>query len=181
VDPILEAAPIVRGVTVAIGLLTALHATMTGRASTDAKTSLAYASMAQIGLIFAESAMGWSWLALMHMTGHAAIRTLQFLRAPSMLHDYHRVHAAAGGNLPESGSHYQALLSASARSWLYRLALDRGHLDTILDRWVTGPALRAARALAAFEAGRDDGTGTKEIVTRSMEPLTRDASRRVHG
>lgn len=157
-EPILKASPGVRTVAVCTGILTAIHATMSGRASTDAKTSLAYSSMAQVGLIFAEAGMGWSWLALVHTLSHAAVRTLQFLRAPSMLHDYHRVHAAAGGQLPKTGDHYQALLPAGARLWLYRFALDRAHLDTILDRFIVGPSLRLARGFAAFEAGRS-GTG----------------------
>jgi NAD(P)H-quinone oxidoreductase subunit 5 len=154
IEPILRAAPAVQAFTVVTGLVTAVYATMAGRAATDAKTSLAYASMGQVGIIFAEIAMGWTWIALIHTVSHAAVRTLQFLRAPSMLHDHHRVHAAAGGQLPKTGTHYETLLPASARSWLYRFALDRGHVDTMLDRFLIGPALRAACSLAAFEAGK---------------------------
>jgi NADH-quinone oxidoreductase subunit L len=154
IEPILRAAPAVQAFTVVTGLVTAVYATMAGRAATDAKTSLAYASMGQVGIIFAEAGMGWAWIALIHTLSHAAVRTLQFLRAPSMLHDYHRVHAAAGGHLPKTGVHYQALLPGSARLWLYRFAIDRGHLDTILDRFLIRPVLRAAGALAALEAGK---------------------------
>jgi NAD(P)H-quinone oxidoreductase subunit 5 len=153
IQPILEAAPLVQAATVAVGLVTAIHATMSGRVATDAKTSLAYSSMAQVGIIFAEAGMGWGWIALIHTVSHAVVRTLQFLRAPSMLHDYHRVHAAAGGQIPKTGLHYEALLAPGVRSWLYRFALDRGHLDTIIDRFVVGPVLKAARMLAQLEAG----------------------------
>lgn len=173
VGPLLDASPGIRVITVVLGVLTAIHATMSGRAATDAKTSLAYAALAQVGLIFAEAGMGWSWLALLHMVSHAAVRTLQFLRAPSMLHDYHRVHAAAGGHFPKTGAHYEALLHAPARAWLYRLALDRGHLDAVLDRLVTGPILRAAETLARFEAG-DNGKRQEEVrrAPRHVDALT---------
>jgi NAD(P)H-quinone oxidoreductase subunit 5 len=136
---------------VVVGLLSAVHATMVGRASADAKTSLAYASMAQVGLIFAEIGMGFTHLALIHILGHALTRTLQFLRAPSMLHDYHGVHAAAGGHLEPTGAHYEAIFPARARLWLYRLALDRGHHDAVLERLVVGPLWKLSAGLAGIE------------------------------
>jgi NAD(P)H-quinone oxidoreductase subunit 5 len=168
VQPLLQQAPLVQAAVVIIGLITAIHATMSSRAAADAKTSLAYASLAQISLIFIEAGMGWSWLALVHTVSHAALRTLQFLRAPSMLHDYHRVHAAAGGQVAKTGTHYEALLTAGARRWMYRMALDRGHFDTLLDRFVTGWILRAAASLAAFEAG--GWAGQRRVRRAENEP-----------
>jgi NAD(P)H-quinone oxidoreductase subunit 5 len=155
---LLRAAPIIAESTfvaetiIVIGLLTAMHGTFVGRACPDAKTSLAYAAMTQLGIIFIEIGFGWHQLALWHITGHALVRTLQFLRAPSMLHDYHRVHAAAGGHLGATGAHFEALMPQRMQSWLYRLALDRGHHDTFLDRFVVGPVLQIARWMQRFEA-----------------------------
>lgn len=150
-QPILNASPWVSAAVIAVGLLTAIHGTMVGRACADAKTSLAYASMSQLGIIFVEIGLGWPRLALFHICGHAVVRTLQFLRAPSMLHDYHRVHAAAGGHLAGSGAHFEMIFPAPIRLWLYRLALDRGHHDTVLDRFVVGMLVRLARRLMAAE------------------------------
>jgi NAD(P)H-quinone oxidoreductase subunit 5 len=150
-QPILEASTLVKETVIVVGLLTALHGTFVGRACADAKTSLAYASMTQLGVIFMEIGFGLTWLALLHICGHAVVRTLQFLRAPSMLHDFHRVHAAAGGHLGETGAHYEQLLPEVAQGWLYRLALDRGHHDTFLDRFVIAPVLRVAGRLNRFE------------------------------
>lgn len=150
-QPILEASTLVQETVIVVGLLTALHGTFVGRACADAKTSLAYASMTQLGVIFMEIGFGLTWLALLHICGHAVVRTLQFLRAPSMLHDFHRVHAAAGGHLDETGAHYEQLLPQTAQGWLYRLALDRGHHDTFLDRFVIAPVLRVAGRLNRFE------------------------------
>jgi NADH-quinone oxidoreductase subunit L len=147
---------------VIIGLITAIHATLTGRAATDAKTSLAYATLAQLGVIFVEIGFGFGQFALYHLIGHAAIRTLQFLRAPSMLHDYHRVHAAAGGHLAKTGAHYETLLPLGARRWLYRLALDRCHLDALIERFVAGPLVLGAQKLAALERGDRSGAATSK-------------------
>ena len=46
-----------------------------------------------------------------------------------MLHDYHRVHAAAGGAIAKTGTHYEKMLPVGFRQWTYRFALDRSHLD----------------------------------------------------
>ena len=82
---------------IAVGLATAIYGTMSGRASADAKTSLAFASLTQVGVVFVEIGIGLKWIAVAHILGHATVRTLQFLRAPSMLHDYHQMHSAIGG------------------------------------------------------------------------------------
>lgn len=69
-----------------------------------------------------------------------------------MLHDHHRVHAAAHGHLGATGKYIQSLLPQSVQHWLYRLALDRGHHDTVLDRFVVGPVLQIAGWMRRFEA-----------------------------
>jgi NAD(P)H-quinone oxidoreductase subunit 5 len=158
-QPIIAASSYVAEAIILIGLLTAVHATFVGRACADAKTSLAYASMAQLGVIFIEIGFGWGQLALWHIAGHALIRTLQFLRAPSMLHDHHRLHAASGGHLSATGTHFEALLPRAMQRWLYRLALDRGHHDTFLDRFVVAPVVRLAERLQRFEHRWSEAVG----------------------
>ena len=151
-EPLLRSAPQVAVAIVVTGLLTALVATVAHRVATDAKTSLAYASMAQVGLIFAEIGCGYPRLALLHLMGHAALRTLQFLRAPSMLHDHHRVHAASGGDSAAAGAHLRALpLPDNWRLWLYRFGLECGFYDAWLDRVVVRPAMRLSRLLSGLE------------------------------
>jgi len=150
--PLFEAVPAVSAVVVAVGAVTAVLATLVHRASSDAKTSLAYAAMAQVGIVFIEIGLGWPRIALLHMSGHAVVRTLQFLRAPSMLHDYHRVHAAAGGQLAQTGAHFERLFPRSVRAWLYRISVERTHDDVIVDRLITGPVARVAQWCEAFES-----------------------------
>ena len=148
---------------IVVGAATAVYGTITGRASADAKTSLAFASLTQVGVIFVEIGVGWRSVAVAHILGHALVRTLQFLRAPSMLHDYHRMHSAMGGEV--SQGHTEDLLPERVRVWLYRWALDRGHLDTILDRWFIDPLLQISRWFT-----RLDGIGFAARVKRSKEP-----------
>jgi NADH:ubiquinone oxidoreductase subunit 5 (subunit L)/multisubunit Na+/H+ antiporter MnhA subunit len=137
---------------VVIGVITAIHGTIVGRASADAKTSLAYASLTQVGIVFVEIGLGWKWIAVAHILGHATVRTLEFLRAPSMLHDYHKMHSAVGGELAPTGKDFRDLFPESVQLWLYRWALDRGHLDTILDRFVIDPLMRLSQAFARWDS-----------------------------
>lgn len=122
--PILDASPWAWAAIVAVGAATALQGALVGRTCPDAKTSLAYATMAQVGLIFVEIGLGFDRLALWHIAGHAILRTAQFLQAPSLLHDHHQLHSAAGGHLPSAGAPLGRLLPVPAQNWLYGLALD---------------------------------------------------------
>ncbi len=160
-EPIFRASPVAAGAVVAVGAGTAIMATLIHRVVSDAKTSLAYASMTQLGIIFVEIGLGFPMLALAHMSGHIVVRTLQFLRAPSMLHDYHRIHAAAGGHLGRTGEHYHGILPAGVRMWLYRAGMERGFYDAIVDRAATEPILRFSRWLGSFEkdSPHADGAG----------------------
>jgi len=160
-QPLLAASPIASAAVIVVGALSAIHATMVGRACTDAKTSLAYSSISQLGLIFVEIGLGLTWLPLIHICGHALVRTLQFLKAPSALHEYHELHAAAGGHLARTGAHFERLLPKRAQTWLYRLALDRGHHDSLLDQFA-GVVRRFALGMTSLEA-RLTGTPAPEI------------------
>lgn len=153
VEPLIQHSLIAKSLIICIGLTTAFLGTLIHRTSADAKASLAYAAQTQVGLIFAEIGCGWTTLAVIHLVGHAMLRTLQFLRSPSMLRDYHRVHAAAGGKLRPTGGCYESLLPFALQLWLYRCALARGFYDAILERWVIAPVLSLARGLAIFEPG----------------------------
>src|SRR5262249_3789934 len=70
---------------------------------------------------------------------NACLRTLQFIRAPTLLHDYHLLENAIGAHLPHSGGPLPRFGPGRIRRWIYRLALERGYLDSLLTRWVVTP------------------------------------------
>ena len=150
-QPLLARSALASALVILIGLATAIHGTIVGRASADAKTSLAYATLTQVGVVFIEIGLGWKWLAVAHILGNATVRTMQFLRAPSMLHDYHQMHSAIGGEVSPTGKQIEELLPERIQLWLYRWAFDRGHLDTMLDRWVIDPLLSVSTYLAKHD------------------------------
>jgi NAD(P)H-quinone oxidoreductase subunit 5 len=148
--PILEASPPLAGVVVALGLATALYAYLAGSVQTDIKSALAFASLVQVGLIAAETGLGLRYVALVHLLGNACLRTLQFIRAPTLLHDYHLLENAIGGHLPRY-SEPLPMTSGRPRAWLYRLALERGYLDALLTEYVVAPFVRLFRSCDRLE------------------------------
>jgi NADH-quinone oxidoreductase subunit L len=168
--PFLADAPLALAAVVTIGLLTAIQAFFAGRVASDAKGSLAWGAVVQLGLIVAEIGMGWTDLALLHMVGHSAMRTLQFLRAPSMLHEYHHLHAASGGGGLGGDWSIESWLPEPLRLKLYWFALDRGHLDHLLDQFLILPLHKLSSTLgrllswpASSEANPHPAKPLKEV------------------
>lgn len=138
--PVFAASPVACAVGVAVGLATAVYATTVARVHTDAKGALAHATLAQVGLILAEICLGWTTLALVHLLCHALLRLGQYLKAPNMIHDAHRVghlHAHDG---------WLAHQAPRAAARLYAFALHRGRLDDLIDT-LFAPVLAVAGAL----------------------------------
>lgn len=147
VGPLLAHSAMLSAAVLALGLMTAIFAALAGSVQTDIKSALAFASLSQVGIIVAEIGLCFywlppvfRWLPLVHLIGHACLRTLQFLRAPMLLQDYQRLENAIGGRLPgPAGRIGQTVLPGGARNWLYRVAMERGTLDTLLSDWVARP------------------------------------------
>lgn len=149
--PLLEANPSVAALVVALGIATSFYGTFVGRAQTDIKCALAFASLTQVGVIVAEIGLGLRWIPLVHLLGHASLRTLQFLRTPSLLHDLHRIENAVGSHLPRTGLHYEKFIPLRLRFRLYRAALERGYLEAVLRDWIARPFLSMGRFLDRLE------------------------------
>jgi NADH-quinone oxidoreductase subunit L len=156
--PVIEVSMPARVIGVAIGLATAIYASAVVRVHTDAKGALAHATLAQVGLIMAEIFLGWITLALVHMVCHAFLRLGQYLKAPNMIHDSHRL-----------GHHHHApnLLqrwSPRLATRVYAAALHRLRLDDRIDE-AFAPVLGVAHALDVADrrlrrAVSLDGTGS---------------------
>jgi NAD(P)H-quinone oxidoreductase subunit 5 len=128
-----------------------VFAGITTRVQSDVKSSLAYASLTQVGLIVVEIAIGWYTIAFIHLAGHACFRLLQFLSAPNVLHDLHGLEEAMRDHSPASRRTWTILTSDRARHRLFLLALERGFLDSTLDRIVVEPFQRGARLFARVD------------------------------
>ncbi|MCA9122448.1 MAG: oxidoreductase [Planctomycetaceae bacterium] len=139
VSSVLALSPLLCGIVVVIGLTTALYAEITARVQTDVKSALAFASLTQVGIIVAEIGFGFRYLALVHIIGHACLRTLQLLRAPSLLRDYNLLENAIGEHLSRERTFWERVLRPSTRTWMFRWAMERGFFDSMLNEYVVRP------------------------------------------
>ncbi len=138
--PVLEVSTSARIMAVIVGLATAIYAAAVVRVHTDAKGALAHATLAQVGLILAEIGMGWTTLALAHLVCHAFLRLGQYLKAPNMLHDSHRL-----GHVHRTPSWLERW-SPTLAARIYAASLHRLRLDDLIDAMLA-PMLGVARRL----------------------------------
>lgn len=157
ISPILDQSLILSATVVVLGLSTAVLAALAGRVQADVKSALAFASLTQVGIITAEIGFGLRYIALVHIIGHACLRTLQLVRAPNLLHDYHTLENAIGAHLPKQPGLLERLVRDRSRLGLYRLSLERGYLDSLINEYVVRPFLAVFRWCDAMERRWTDG------------------------
>jgi NADH-quinone oxidoreductase subunit L len=155
--PLFERSMPARILLLLVGLLTALYATAVARVQTDVKSALAFAALTQVGLIVAETALGFRVLAFVHMVGHTCFRLLQFLTAPNVMHDLHTLENQLGTPIATVRRAREHRAQSAWRRGLYLFALERGFVDTLIDQLAVRPfrALTSAldrldRALCSF-------------------------------
>ena len=170
--PLLEQAPAARVLCGALGLSTAVYATLTARVQSDIKSSLSYAALTQVGIIVLEIALGLYAIAFAHMVGHACFRLLQFLSAPNILHDLHSLESLAGARPPRTATILERLVPGRVQRRLYLAALERGFLDEILDRLFVTPFQRGAGALSRVDRFLCDVVVGR---VRTLPPADREA------
>jgi NADH-quinone oxidoreductase subunit L len=128
-----------------LGLLTAAVATGIGRVQSSVKTQVAYSSIVQIGLIFAEVAAGFEWLALIHFAGNAFLRTYQLLVSPSVVTYLIREQFY---NYTPRAKTMEDSLPKRIMYTLYMLSLKEWNLDQFLYKIYREPVKRLGRKLA---------------------------------
>jgi NADH-quinone oxidoreductase subunit L len=139
--PLFEHAPEARALIGVLGGVTALHAWTTGRVQTDVKSAIAYAAIAQVGLIWVEIALGWHTLALVHLLGNAIWRTRQIVRSPSVLQE-HLAFARQFGVADAARWSLERRLPRPVARWWFRFLHDRWGFDRVVDAGIG--AVRAA-------------------------------------
>jgi len=138
-QPIFAQAPLAMALLIATGLLTACYSFLVGLTQTDVKSSLIFASSAQLGLMFLECGLGWWQLASWHLAAHAVVRGYQFFTAPALMH--HTL------NNP-----IKPLMPAVAKlRWAYVASLQRCWLDQITDWALVKPVRGLAHDLSYFD------------------------------
>lgn len=130
-----------------LGLSTSILATLMARVQSSVKSQIAYSSVAQIGLIFIEVALGFDNLALLHFAGNAFLRTYQLLVSPSVVSYMIR----------EQFYNYTPRETTIEDSWpkkieysIYLLSLKEWNLDLFISRVLWNPLKSIGRKLHFF-------------------------------
>lgn len=129
-----------------LGASTALIATGIARVQSSVKSQIAYASIAQIGLIFIEVAAGLETLALIHFAGNAFLRTYQLLVSPSVVSYLIREQLFTFNS--------EDVKKKSNNAWLsntfYLLCLKEFNIDSILYKYLWNPMKWFGNKLGRF-------------------------------
>lgn len=127
-----------------LGVGTAIIANLIARVQSSVKTQIAYSSIAQIGLMFVETALGFHNLALYHFAGNALLRTYQLLISPSVV----------AYRIREQFFHFEPRKPSLEDSWpkrieysLYVLSLKEWNLDTLMYTYYWQPFKRIGNKL----------------------------------
>lgn len=119
-----------------LGILTSIVATFTARVQSSVKSQIAYSSIAQIGLIFLEIALGLEWLALIHIIGNAYLRTYQLLISPSIVS--YKIKLSTFQSVEHKPTKSFGW-SKQLESTIYLLSLKEWNLDSMMYRRLWNP------------------------------------------
>jgi NADH:ubiquinone oxidoreductase subunit 5 (subunit L)/multisubunit Na+/H+ antiporter MnhA subunit len=134
----------VRIIIIALGLLTTLIATGIARVQSSVKSQIAYASIAQIGIIFIEISLGYESLALFHFAGNAFLRTYQLLVSPSVVSYLIREQFYS---FEPRAKTIEDSLSKRLQHSIYVLCLKEWNLDTMMYAYFWNPLKWAGNKL----------------------------------
>lgn len=119
-----------------VGVVTAAIGASIGRVQSSVKSQIAYASVAQIGLMFLEISLGFEKFALFHFAGNAFLRTYQLLVSPS----------AVSYLIKEQFYHFEPKheniethFSKKIEYSLFILSIKEYNMDEILDKFMWKP------------------------------------------
>ncbi len=127
-----------------LGLFTAIVASGIARVQSSVKSQIAYASIAQIGLIFIEVAAGFENLALFHFAGNAFLRTYQLLVSPSVVSYLIREQFY---NFSPRAHTIEDSFPKRLEYSFYILCLKEFNLDSFMYRFFWNPFKRAGKRL----------------------------------
>ncbi|MCQ8106278.1 NADH-quinone oxidoreductase subunit E [Methylomonas sp. SURF-2] len=144
----------------AIGLLTVIIASLSEKTQSNIKGQVAYASIAQVGFMFIELALGLETLALLHFMSNAFLRCYQLLVSPSIVAHLLRVEGAVNSDFYIKDRQKLQYLPTSLRdvlpdvlqNTLYVFALQEGQLEILVRSILWDPLKRLGAAMGRVNA-----------------------------
>lgn len=136
-----------------LGFTTAVISTLVGHAQSNIKGQIAYASSAQVGLIFVELALGWEGFALFHLSGNAFLRCFQLLISPSIIAFVLRWQGLGGGGVKGGWFSIDTKLPRRWVASLYVFCLCEGYLEQMVRTVLWKPVCWIGAAVGRLAAG----------------------------
>lgn len=145
--PLWRAVPAIPWAVGAIGLITAFSASVSQKTQSNVKGQIGYASVAQVGLMFFELALGLREVAMLHFLGNAVLRCYQLLASPSIMVLYLRQQAE--GEVMASGfsGYFTRWLTPGMRHWFFAFSFSEGYAE-----WLVSGLWDGLKSLARFAA-----------------------------
>jgi NADH-quinone oxidoreductase subunit L len=158
------------------GAVTLLVAGATARVQSSIKSQIAYASIAQIGIMFMELGCDWIGIALVHFVGNALLRTYQLLISPSVA----SYKIKEQNYLKYSDIAEQKPIRVSKwSSTLYLLSLKEWNMDIFMYRYLWNPLKKIGASLGIITVSRSIGlffilviVGVALLITNYQLPNT---------
>ena len=133
-----------------VGASTAVYATICGRVQANIKGQIGYASIAQVGLMLIELALGFPHIALAHMAGNAFFRCFQLLVSPSIVTQQLQIHSVLHGQ--------SVIQRPTQNPWLRRFkdtlyisAINEFYFQSFFNYKIVKPLYRLAKTINQFE------------------------------
>jgi NADH-quinone oxidoreductase subunit L len=149
--PFVEHQVSVRIIIGVLGLLTSIAASGIARVQSSVKAQIAYASIAQIGIIFIEISLGLIDIALIHFAGNAFLRTYQLLVSPSVV--AYLIREQFYNFTPRQHTFEDSLPKKLEYSY-YILCLKEWNLDTFMYRYYWNPLKTVGKRLSFLSLKR---------------------------
>lgn len=134
----------IRVIIILMGLSSSIIATFIARVQSSVKSQIAYSSIAQIGIIFIEVALGLENIALVHFAGNAFLRTYQLLVSPSVVSYMIREQFF---NFQPRNFSLEDTFSKKMENTIYVLSLKEFNLDTFLNNIIWKPMKNVGKKL----------------------------------
>lgn len=147
---------ITRAMILSIGLLTLLFASLAEKTQSNIKGQVAYASIAQVGIMFIELALGLESLVLIHFLGNAFLRCYQLLVSPSIVAHLLRIEGAIDSTAPVKTANTRlpfylpVKLLEVLKNTLYVFALQEGNLELLVRSVLWSPLKRYGARINAL-------------------------------
>jgi NADH-quinone oxidoreductase subunit L len=119
-----------------VGLVSALLATGIAHVQSNIKGQIGYGSVAQVGLMFVELALGLDKLVLLHFVGNASLRCYQLLISPSVVAYLLKLQSTRSSKGRFSDWSIERILPNRLRSALFVLASQEAYMELVLNRFI---------------------------------------------